>query len=209
MNAKERKRAKLMYRFPLLLALTGLVLLLLQWALGFASMDAFGELLPLVQRNWYILVLPVALLLLYLFRAPVAAAYGGAAVGAVLFLIQLVVSFLLRRSGGDAMGLAAWIPGHGLFSSLQVLAAQVSAASILAFAADLALVLCNASTIFSCMGYVSALRQATERATQRQARLIRLFLSNSTHRGPVLCTKSKSSGSFRRSCLASRSRWHI
>ena len=88
----------------------------------------------------------------------------------VLFLIQLVVSFLLRRSGGDAMGLAAWIPGHGLFSSLQVLAAQVSAASILAFAADLALVLCNASTIFSCMGYVSALRQATERATQRQAR---------------------------------------
>lgn len=169
MNAKERKRAKLMYRFPLLLALTGLVLLL-QWALGFASMDAFGELLPLVQRNWYILVLPVALLLLYLFRAPVAAAYGGAAVGAVLFLIQLVVSFLLRRSGGDAMGLAAWIPGHGLFSSLQVLAAQVSAASILAFATDLALVLCNASTIFSCMGYVSALRQATERATQRQAR---------------------------------------
>ena len=169
MNAKERKRAKLMYRFPLLLALTGLVLLL-HWALGFASMDAFGELLPLVQRNWYILVLPVALLLLYLFRAPVAAAYGGAAVGAVLFLIQLVVSFLLRRSGGDAMGLAAWIPGHGLFSSLQVLAAQVSAASILAFAADLALVLCNASTIFSCMGYVSALRQATERATQRQAR---------------------------------------
>lgn len=170
MNAKERKRAKLMYRFPLLLALTGLVLLLLQWALGFASMDAFGELLPLVQRNWYILVLPVALLLLYLFRAPVAAAYGGAAVGAVLFLIQLVVSFLLRRSGSDAMGLAAWIPGHGLFSSLQALAAQVSAASILAFAADLALVLCNASTIFSCMGYVSALRQATERATQRQAR---------------------------------------
>ena len=119
MNAKERKRAKLMYRFPLLLALTGLVLLLLQWALGFASMDAFGELLPLVQRNWYILVLPVALLLLYLFRAPVAAAYGGAAVGAVLFLIQLVVSFLLRRSGGDAAGLAAWIPGHGLFSSLR------------------------------------------------------------------------------------------
>ena len=171
MNAQERTRAKLMYRCPLLLALTGLVLLLLQWALGFASMDAFGELLPLVQRNWYILVLPVALLLLlYLFRAPVAAAYGGAAVGAVLFLIQLVVSFLLRRSGGDAMGLAAWIPGHGLFSSLQVLAAQVSAASILAFAADLALVLCNASTIFSCMGYVSALRQATERATQRQAR---------------------------------------
>ena len=111
-----------------------------------------------------------ALLLLYLFRAPVAAAYGGAAVGAVLFLIQLVVSFLLRRSGGDAVGLAAWIPGHGLFSSLQVLAAQVSAASILAFATDLALVLCNASTIFSCMGYVSALRQATERATQRQAR---------------------------------------
>ena len=93
-----------------------------------------------------------------------------AAVGAVLFLIQLVVSFLLRRSGSDAMGLAAWIPGHGLFSSLQALAAQVSAASILAFAADLALVLCNASTIFSCMGYVSALRQATERATQRQAR---------------------------------------
>ena len=171
MNAKERERAKLMYRFPLLLALTGLALLLLHWALGFASMDAFGELLPLArQRNWYILVLPVALLLLYLFRAPVAAAYGGAAVGAVLLLIQLVVSFLLRRSGGDAMGLAAWIPGHGLFSSLQVLAAQVSAASILAFAADLALVLCNASTIFSCMGYVSALRQATERATQRQAR---------------------------------------
>ncbi|MEI3129442.1 MAG: hypothetical protein V8S89_00755 [Oscillospiraceae bacterium] len=159
-----------MYRFPLLLALTGLVLLLLHWALGFASMDAFGELLPLVWRNWYILVLPVVLLLLYLFRAPVAAAYGGAAVGAVLFLIQLVVSFLLRRSGGDAVGLAAWIPGHGLFSSLQALAAQVSAASILAFAADLALVLCNASTIFSCMGYVSALRQATERATQRQAR---------------------------------------
>lgn len=170
MNAKERKRAKLMYRFPLLLALTGLVLLLLHWVLGFSSMDAFGELLPLVRRNWYILVLPVVLLLLYLFRAPVAAAYGGAAVGAVLFLIQLVVSFLLRRSGGDAVGLAAWIPGHGLFSSLQALAAQVSAASILAFAADLALVLCNASIIFSCMGYVSALRQATERATQRQAR---------------------------------------
>ncbi len=170
MNAKERKRAKLMYRFPLLLALTGLVLLLLQWALGFASMDAFSELLPLVRRNWYILVLPVALLLLYLFRAPVAAAYCGAAVGAVLFLIQLVVSFLLRRSGGDAVGLAAWIPGHGLFSSLQALAAQVSAARILAFAADLALVLCNASAIFSCMGYISALRQATERAAQRQAR---------------------------------------
>ena len=52
MNAKERKRAKLMYRFPLLLALTGLVLLLLHWALGFSSMDAFGELLPLVRRNW-------------------------------------------------------------------------------------------------------------------------------------------------------------
>ena len=74
MNAKERKRAKLMYRFPLLLALTGLVLLLLHWALGFASMDAFGELLPLVRRNWYILVLPGELLLLYHFRAPVAEA---------------------------------------------------------------------------------------------------------------------------------------
>ena len=61
MNAKERKRAKLMYRFPLLLALTGLVLLLLHWVLGFSSMDAFGELLPLVRRNWYILVLPVVL----------------------------------------------------------------------------------------------------------------------------------------------------
>ena len=94
MNAKERKRAKLMYRFPLLLALTGLVLLLLQWALGFASMDAFGELLPLVQRNWYILVLPVALL--RCMTSP------------LLPLSVLLTVWILRRSADGCPTFTAW-----------------------------------------------------------------------------------------------------
>ena len=100
MNYKERKRARLMYLLPMMLALTGLALLVLEWAVSFDDLNTLSELLFLLKSNWYIILLPVVLMVFYFIRIQPVGAYIGAGLAALLLLVQLIVAVLLGRSGG-------------------------------------------------------------------------------------------------------------
>lgn len=154
MTYKERKRARLMYLFPLMLALTGLALLFFEWALSFDDLNALQDLKLLLQHNWFILLLPLILMILCAIRVPPLGAYIAAGVAALLFLVQLVVAFLLGRSGGAAAGLAAWIPGNALFAAIRSVKDGWTLAGGVQLFAHLCLVLTNLSAVFSCLGYV-------------------------------------------------------
>lgn len=168
MTYKERKRARLMYLFPMMLALTGLALLILEWALNFTDLDALLDFKSLLTHNWYILLLPTALLVLYLIRVQPLGAYIGAGIGGVLFLIQLLVAFLLGVGGGTASGFTALVPGHDLFVCIRTVRAGWTVAAGIGLFANLCLILCNLSAVFSCMYYV----RVKNRSDWRQKELL-------------------------------------
>lgn len=154
MTYKERKRARLMYLFPLMLALTGLALLFFEWALAFDDLNALQDLKAIFQHNWYILILPLALMILCAVRVPPLGAYIAAGVAALLFLIQLVIAFLLGSSGGNAAGLVALVPGNALFVAIRAIKDGWTLSGGVRLFAHLSLVLSNLSAVFSCMYYV-------------------------------------------------------
>lgn len=165
MYEQEKRQAKLIYRLPLMLALTGLALLLLQWTLSFSSMEAFQDFVMLLRHNWYILILPAALLLLYLFRAPAKIAFIAAGTSAVLLCIQLFAAFL--RSYQDS-ALAVWFPGNTLLISLRTALQQPTFTSVLQLCTDLVLLSVCASSVFVCMRYASIRQKTALRAAHRQ-----------------------------------------
>ena len=139
MTYKERKRARLMYLFPLMLALTGLALLFFEWALSFEDLNALQDLKFLLQHNWCILLLPIILMILCLIRIPPLGAYIAAGGAAVLFLLQLIVAFLMRNSGADSF--AAWIPGNALFAAIQAVKGGWTLSNGVSFFAQLCMLL--------------------------------------------------------------------
>ena len=163
MNYKERKRARLMYLLPMMLALTGLALLVLEWAVSFDDLNTLSELLFLLKSNWYIILLPVVLMVFYFIRIQPVGAYIGAGLAALLLLVQLIVAVLLGRNGGSATGLVAWVPGHGLFTSIGAARGGWGIGSGLALFANLCLVLSNFSAVFSCLYYVQVKRKSDRR----------------------------------------------
>ena len=169
MTHKEKKRGRLMFLLPLMLALTGLAFLLFNWVLQFSTLDALSDLKQLMQRNWYILLLPLIFLVLYLIKVPPLGAYIGAGVAAVCFLIQLIVALILFRSGKQADGLVQWVPAHTLLQNVQAAIYSVSLEHVLALLSDLCLLVANLSAVFSCLGYV----QVKNESDLRQARAAR------------------------------------
>ena len=166
MTYKERKRARLMYLFPMMLALTGLALLFFEWALSFDDLNALQDLKALLQHNWYILILPVILMILCAIRIPPLGAYIAAGTAALLFLIQLIVAFLLGRSGGAAAGLVAWTPGNGLFVAIRSVKDGWTLSGGTALFAHLCLMLTNLSAVFSCLYYVRIKNLSDRRRAQ-------------------------------------------
>ena len=169
MTYKERKRARLMYLFPLMLALTGLALLFFEWALAFDDLNALVDLKQIMQHNWFILILPLILMILCMIRIPPLGAYIASGVAALLFLIQLVVAFLLGLRGGSPAGLVAWVPGNELFVAIRAVKDGWTISGGVGLFAHLCLVLTNLSAIFSCMYSVRVKNKSDRRRADKAA----------------------------------------
>ena len=172
MNRRERRRGR-MYLLPLLLGLTGIALLVLEWVLrlqgadGSAALDAalrvgdvddvflHGGLLPsllaAIRPALPILILPVILLILYLCRIPPKAARIAACVIAVLFLIHLIV--VLQCGKHDPSAFALRVPGHSLLVSHRAMKAGRTVRSVLSFGADLCFLLSTFTAVCSTLIY--------------------------------------------------------
>ncbi len=150
MNRRERRYGR-MYLLPLLLALTGLALLPLEWVLRLEGFDAFGELAQVMRLNWYIVIYPVILMFLYIFRIPPKVARILAYISLALALFQLGVVFCYKSQSPN--GFLSWVPGCKLLSHIQALQLRRSAQNILLTCADACFLLCNLSAVFTCLIY--------------------------------------------------------
>ncbi len=172
MNRRERRRGR-MYLLPLLLGLTGIALLVLEWVLllqgadGSGALDAalrvgkvddvflHGGLLPsllaAIRPALPILILPLILLILYLCRIPPKAARIAACAVSALFLVQLIV--VIRCGSHAPSAFALRIPGYGLLSHRRAFAAEKTVGSFLPFCADLCFVLSTLTAVCSCLIY--------------------------------------------------------
>ncbi len=150
MNRRERRYGR-MYLLPLLLALTGLALLPLEWVLRLSGFDAFADLKQTMLHNAIILFYPLVLLLLYAFRISPKAARVFSIVSLGLMIAQLVVIFYCTSK--MPRPLMQWVPGYMLMSHIFALQQVRNAQNILLTCSDLSFVLSNLSAIFTCLVY--------------------------------------------------------
>lgn len=161
MNRRERRRGRTMYLLPLMLALTGLALLPLEWVLRINDFDSFLNLRQMVLQALPAVLYPLVLWGLYLFRVSPKTAKTFSLVSVGLTLAQLIVILLCARK--PAAGLAAWIPGHALLRSVSALRGETTAQNVLLVCSDAAMLLTPFSAIFSCLRYAAVKKQSDAR----------------------------------------------
>ena len=190
MDRRERRYGR-MYLLPLLLGLTGMALLVLQWGLRVKGFDEFGTLDADLRRSCVILIYPAILLILYLVRIPPKVARIVAGVSLVLALFHLVIALYCGSHIPTALCLK--IPGYGLLANAKTLRTDKSFGNVLLTCSDAAFVLSTVSSIFTCLVY-SFVKAHSERRNaafdQRNAYLIRPALDAES---PAL-TESESTG---------------
>lgn len=152
MNRRERRWGR-MYLLPLLLALTGLALLPLEWVLRLEGFDAFGELKYTMIHNALIVVYPIILLLLYIFRTSpkTARVFSFVSLGLALLHLALVI----YGAKHPAASVMAWVPGRSLIAHTQALAEAKTAQNILLISSDLCFLLTDLTAVFTCLVYAS------------------------------------------------------
>lgn len=172
MNRRERRRGR-MYLLPLLLGLTGIALLVLEWVLWLQGADDSGaldaalragsvddvflhggllpSLLAAIRPSLPILILPAILLILYLCRIPPKAARIAACAVLVLFLIHLGV--VIHCGKHDPSAFALRIPGHDLLLHYRAMKADRTVRSVLTYGADLCFLLSTFTAVCSTLIY--------------------------------------------------------
>ena len=150
MNRRERRYGR-MYLLPLLLALSGLAVLVLEWVLRLEGFDVFDELKQTLLRNSVSLIYPVVLLFLYVFRISPKTARVFSIVSLVLLLTQLILVIYCMTH--QAQGLILWIPGHMLLRNIKNLQLLRNARNVLLTFADACFVLSSLSAVFNCLIY--------------------------------------------------------
>ena len=139
MNRRERRYGR-MYLLPLLLALTGLALLPLEWVLRLSGFDAFGDLAQTVIHNCLCVAFPLVLMFLFVFRVPPKVARIFAFVSLALALAQLIVVLY---------------PGHMLLPHINALKEVKNAQNVLLTASDACFVLSTLSAVGTCLIYAA------------------------------------------------------
>ena len=195
MDRRERRYGR-MYLLPLLLGLTGMALLMLEWVLqlhGAGSSgvldaalragsfkdvllhnDLFKALGATLRSSCVILIFPLVLLVLYLIRIPPKAARIVAGVALALALFHLVIALYCGSHAPTSLCLK--VPGYGLLANAKTLRRDKSFVNVLHTCSDAAFVLSTVSSIFTCLVY-SFVKARSERRNaafdERNAYLIR------------------------------------
>lgn len=160
MNRRERRYGR-MYLLPLLLALTGMSLLVLEWVLRIDGFGDFDELNQALLHCSLSLLYPMVLLFLYVFRISPKTARIVSLVSIVLLLIQLF--FVIYCATHQAAGLMAWIPGHMLLRSIKQLQTVDSARNVLLTISDSCFVLSALTSVFTPLLYAYVKTRSDER----------------------------------------------
>ena len=150
MNRRERRYGR-MYLLPLLLALTGLALLVLEWVLRMEGFGGFEELDLILRHNILSLLYPVVLMFLFMFRIPPKTARIFSIVSLGLSLVQFILVIVCMNKAPT--GFMLWIPGHMFLAHVEALQVVRSAQNVLLTCADACFVLCNLSAVFTCLLY--------------------------------------------------------
>lgn len=150
MNRRERRYGR-MYLLPLLLALSAMSLLVLEWVLRLEGFDGFDELRQTMLRSSVSLIYPMVLMGLFVFRIPPKTARIFSIVSLVLLLAQLILVIYCKSH--QIQGLMVWVPGHMLLRNVENLQILRSAQNVLLTCADACFVLSNLSAVFSCLIY--------------------------------------------------------
>ena len=189
MNRRERRYGR-MYLLPLLLGLTGIALLVLEWVLqlhGSGSSGALDSALragsfrdvflhngllkslgAVVRPNCVILIFPLLLLVLYLIRIP--PKVGRIVIGAALVVALLHVAVVLYCGKHDPTALCLKFPGYGLLGHLRSARVDKRFIKILPACADGAFVLSSVSSVFTCLAYTLAKAHSERRNAAFDAR---------------------------------------
>ncbi len=152
MNRRERRWGR-MYLLPLLLALTALALLPLEWVLRLEGFDEFDELKYTIIHNAAIVGYPIVLMFLYLFRIPPKTARIFSFVSLGLALLHLGAVIYCAKN--PAVPFMAWVPGQSLIAHVQTLKEAKTAQNILLTAADICFLLTNLVAVFTCLIYAA------------------------------------------------------
>ena len=172
MNRRERRYGR-MYLLPLMLGLTGIALLVLQWGLIVQNLDKSGaldtalragsvddvflhggllqSLLKMIRPTFPILIFPMILLVLYLLRIPPKAARIAALVSLAVALFHLVVVIYCGKH--DPTPFTLRIPGYDLLNHLRTAKADKTVQNILLAGADSAFVASTFTTVLSTLIY--------------------------------------------------------
>lgn len=150
MNRRERRLGRL-YLLPLLLGLTGISLLVLEWVLRLEGFDAFGELKGTVVHCLPCLVYPLVLLVLYIAKVSPKVGRVFCFVSLGLTLLLLVLAYTAREAGPQ--GGLIWFPGASLFYHRNQLKLFPSFGAKLLFWSDLCFVSGYLSAVFTCTLY--------------------------------------------------------
>lgn len=150
MNRRERRYGR-MYLLPLLLALTGLALLVLEWVLRMEGFGGFEELDLTIRHNILSLLYPVVLMFLFVFRIPPKTARIFSIVSLGLSLLQFIFVLYCMKKAPTAFML--WIPGHMFLAHVQALQIIRSAQNVLLTCADACFILSSLSAVFTCLMY--------------------------------------------------------
>ena len=172
MNRRERRYGR-MYLLPLLLGLTGMALLVLEWGLHITGFNEFGELDAAMKRTVVIVAYPLLLMLLYAVRIPPKAARVAALVSLAVALFHVAVVLYCGKHSPTPLCLK--VPGYELMGHVKALQANKSARNVLLTCSDAAFVLSSISAVFTCLIY-SLVKASSERRNaafaQRNAYLI-------------------------------------
>ena len=172
MNRRERRRGR-MYLLPLLLGLTGIALLVLEWVLLLQGADGSGaldaalrvgdvddvflhggllqSLFAAIRPTLPILIYPLILLVLYLVRIPPKAARVVTCLSLVLFLVHL--GAVLYCGKHDPTPFTLRIPGYDLLRHLRAAKADKSVRNILLAGSDSAFLASTFTTVLSTLIY--------------------------------------------------------
>lgn len=185
MNRRERRYGR-MYLLPLLLALTGMSLLVLEWVLRIDGFGDFEELKQTLLHCTLSLLYPTVLLFLYAFRVSPKVAKIFSIVSIVLLLVQLF--FVIYCATHQAIGLMAWIPGHMLLRSIKQLQTVENARNILLTLSDSCFVLSTLSTVFTTFLYAYVKTRSDERNAEFDRKNAYLTHSHSRKAAPTSTT---------------------
>ena len=195
MNRRERRRGR-MYLLPLLLGLTGMALLVLDWVLRLQGVDSSGaldaalrvgevdavflhggllqSLLATIRPTLPILIYPLILLILYLVRIPPKVARVVTCLSLALFLVHLGAVIYCGKH--DPTPFTLRFPGYDLLNHLRMAKADKTVRNILLAGADSAFVASTFTTVLSTLIYSFVKARSDRRNAEfdrRNAYLIR------------------------------------